>query len=48
MKLKVKNVVSGKLQVELLFLMTWMAIFTNFKGSCLVSSKVLVRGWPLP
>lgn len=47
-QLKVKNVASGKLQVGLLFLMTWMAIFTNFKGSCLVGSKVLVGPRPLP
>lgn len=47
-QLKVKNVASGKLQAGLLFPMTWMAIFTNCKGSCLVSPKVSVGPRPLP
>lgn len=47
-QLKVKDVSGGKLQVGLLFLMTSMAIFTNFKGSSRVNSKVLVSLWPLP
>ena len=45
-QLKVKRAATGKLQAGL-FLLFWMDISTNFKGSSLVNSKICVDFLPL-